>query len=66
MEEEEEMINFEIHDNILALDDLNLESSLSALSAQDMEKISALNVLQVRERAYFQRDMASILKNFLS
>jgi len=60
------MINFEIHSNILDLDDLNLESSLSALSKRDMEKIGALNVLQVKERAYFQRDMTSILRNFLS
>ena len=59
------MIDYEIHQNILALDDLNLESRKAALSAKDLEKIAALNVLQVRERAYFQRDMASILRNFL-
>jgi len=59
------MIDYEIHQNILTLDDLNLESSKSALSAKNLEKIAALNVLQVKERAYFQRDMASILRNFL-
>jgi hypothetical protein len=59
------MINYEIHRNILDLDDLNLESSLSALSALDQERIDAVNVLQVKEKAYFHRDMASIYRNFL-
>jgi len=59
------MIKFEIHHDILSLDDLNLESSFSALTSQDKEKLDALNILQVKESAYFQRDMASILRNFL-
>lgn len=59
------MINYEIHRNILGLDDLNLISNISALSARDKERIDAVNVLQVKEKAYFQRDMASIFRDFL-
>lgn len=60
------MINYKIHKNILDLDDLNLESSLSSLTIQDRERIDLVNVLQVQEKAYFQRDMISVFRNFLS
>jgi hypothetical protein len=60
------MINYKIHKNILDLDDLNLESSLSSLTPQDRERIDLVNILQVQEKAYFQRDMLSIFKDFLS
>lgn len=59
------MINYKIHNKILDLEDLNLESSLSLLTSQDKERIDLVNVLQVKEKAYFQRDMGSVLRNFL-
>ena len=59
------MINYQIHNNILDLDDLNLESSLSSLTLQDRRIIDLVNVLEVKEKAYFQRDMLSIFKDFL-
>lgn len=59
------MINFEIHHNILNLDDLNLESNIISLSLKDKEKIDLLSVLQVKEKAYFQRDMGALFRDFL-
>ena len=59
------MINYKIHTNILDLDDLGLESSLSSLTLQEKERIALVNVLQVQEKAHFQRDMISVFKSFL-
>jgi hypothetical protein len=60
------MIDFNIHKDILRIEDLRLESNLSSLTSRDMGTIEAVRMLQVREKAYFQRDMLSIFRNFLS
>lgn len=59
------MINYEIHNNLLNIEDLNLASNLSSLTPQDKGKLDSVQVLQVKEKAYFQRDMISVFRNFL-
>lgn len=59
------MITFEHYNNILDLDDLNLESSLSTLTVQDKKKIGAVSVLQAKEKVFFQQDMSFVFRNFL-
>lgn len=59
------MINFNIHTDIFRLDDLNLESNIFALSQRDKEKIKSVNLFQVKEQAYFQRDIVQFFRNFL-
>jgi hypothetical protein len=63
---EAEMIDFNIHNNLLRIEGLGLESNLSSLTSRDRGKIGAIRVLQVKEKAYFQRDILSIFRNFLS
>lgn len=60
------MIHFKLYDNPLALDDLNLASSLSALTPQERAKIESVRVLQVEEKAHFQRDLISVFRDFLA
>lgn len=60
------MIHFKLYDNPLVLDDLNLESSLSALTPQERAKIESVRVLQVEEKAHFQRDLISVFRDFLA
>lgn len=59
------MISYKGFTDILELEDLNLRSSLSSLTLQEIKAIELVNLVQVKEKAYFQRDMVTLLKNFM-
>ncbi len=60
------MIDFSRYDNLLDIDDLNLESNLTSLSNLDINKLKAVNAIQVKEHTLLEGNMDYAFRKFLS
>lgn len=60
------MIDFSRYDSLLDLDDLNLASNLTSSSNLDINKLKAVNAIQVKEHALLEGNMDYAFRKFLS